>query len=616
MLSLKDQASIFITICGSVDDGKSTLMGKLLFESKVLYTDQITRLKNDTKKYSNLDTELDYSLIMDGLLSEREQGITIDIAFNYFEHNNIKYIICDTPGHQKYTKNMASATSISEAAILLINIKKGITEQTKRHLYLLSFYGIKTVAVVINKIDLVSYSEKSFNKISLALHKLLNKLEFNNVKIIPCSPINNVNVIKKSTKTKWYKGPSLIEFFKKIKPNNSINKNFILLIQQVVRNKKNKRFYLSKVVQGNIKEKDEFTIHASQEKNKIKNIFFGKKRITDSSLHKLISFTTSEESDISRGNIISKNSIDVLTSNKIRARIFWFANEPLYKGRVYLFYRSGLEVSATISNIINYFDFKKFKEKEIKKVEQNYLAEVDIELKEKISFTPFGVNQFFGSFILIDALSKETVGSGIIKSAIKVNNELFFQNLTIGHTKRALIKNQRPFVLWFTGLSGAGKTTIANILDKKLFQLKKHTYILDGDNIRSGINNDLGFSEEDRIENIRRVSETAKLFFDAGIITIVALISPFRHEREEAKNKIEKNRFFEIFINTPLKLVNLRDPKNLYKKARIGENKNMIGVKISYEPPTNPFIEIKTEETSAEEAANLIIKKLKKINLI
>ncbi len=605
-----------LIICGSVDDGKSSLIGKLIFELNALYKDQVISLEQDTKKYSNLKNQIDYSLIMDGLISEREQAITIDIAFKSLTINKVRYNICDSPGHLQYTKNMAAAASICDVAILLVNAKKGITVQTRRHLYLLSLFKIKSLAVIVNKIDLINYSKAYFLKISDQLNNLLTNLNFEKCEIIPCSATKNINILKKSLKTKWYDGATLLDFLLNLKDYSNTNATLYSIVQGVVRNNKNVRYYLCSMINGVLKEKSDIFIFPSKEKNRVKNIFSGKKNIKNSKFTNAISFTTNKETDISRGNIISNNKKSVTVSNKFLARIIWTGEEELYDQRVYYFYRTGFLSDVYISKPFKKINFNSFSFNTANIIKKNDICEIELNLIKKLSFTSYEENKFLGSFILVDKMTKETLGAGVILNSLEplVINPI--QRFNLSKKDRSIIKKQTPFVLWFTGISGSGKTTIASIVEVLLNKLNKHTYILDGDNIRNKISKDLSFTKEDRIENIRRVSEMAKLFVDAGIITIVALISPFKAERHQAKSKFEKNEFFEIFINTSLETTMKRDPKKLYEKTIKGEVKNMTSISSPYEPPEKPFIEIKTEEISAQDAAKNIVSKLRSINAI
>ena len=608
--------AIKLVICGSVDDGKSTLIGRLLFETNNIYKDQIKALSKDTKKYSSTKKEFDYSLIMDGLLSEREQGITIDVAFKYFDYKNTRFTICDSPGHEEYTRNMASAASICNSAILLIDAKKGITKQTKRHLYLLSIFNVENLAIVINKMDLFNYSEKVFLKIQNKLDKLLKKTNFKYLELIPSSAIENINIVKKSKKVSWYKGACLVKFLNNLREYKKTNNQFIMPVQYVLRNNKNQRYYSGKVTNGNLKKNDEITIYPSMEKNKIKEIYSGNIKINNTLYNKSISFTTTKETDLSRGSFIAKEDNNIFSSSSLLVKLIVIDTENLYLGRIYSFYRAGLLCDLKIDKIVRKFDFNNFSYTKANTIEKNNIIEVEVSLTENFFHTQYIHNKNLGSFVIIDKITKKIVSAGIILSTLKTNNITKKVKTLVTKKERAKIKNQMPFVLWFTGISGAGKTTIANLVESTLYEANKHTYILDGDNLRVGINKDLGFRAQDRIENIRRTAEIAKLFIDSGIITIVALISPFKAERNEARKSFNNKQFFEIFIDTPIEIAAKRDPKKLYKKANLGKINHMTGITSPYEKPTNPFITIKTEKTSAKEAAIYIIKKLKEVNVL
>ena len=603
----------FIT-CGSVDDGKSTLLGRLLFETKNIFDDQMSLLTSDKKKNDN---KIDFSLLLDGLSSEREQGITIDVAYRFFNTAKRKFIIADSPGHFQYTRNMVTAASSSELAIILIDARKGISQQTKRHSLLCMLLGIKGFILAINKMDLIKFSEKKYNSILKNYSIFSQEIGIKKFIPIPISALNGDNLISKSTKMPWYKGETLLHNLENF-PNNNINpkdkSEFIMPVQLVNKNSNNGRTYSGKIIEGTLKVNDIIRILPSNTKNKITKI------LTDNSKNKFyknesITIQLKYEHDCTRGDVLCKEKSNVNFSDQFNITLIWMDSYNLISGKQYILKIGTKTVLCRIQEIKNKVDIETFKKLSTKTLTMNEIGECVLFTNEVISFTKYIENKELGGFILIDRDNHRTVGAGLINFSLNRSKNLFLHKTSVDSTQRALIKNQQPLVIWLTGLSGSGKSTIANLIEKKLILRKFHSYLLDGDNIRLGLNKDLGFTEPDRAENIRRISETAKLFNDAGLIVITAFISPFKNERQMAKDIIGREKFIEVFVDTPLSLAEKRDPKGLYKKARKGLLKNFTGIDSPYELPISPDIHVKTDKTSAEDASTIIFEYiLKKMN--
>ena len=599
----------FIT-CGSVDDGKSTLMGRMLFENKSIFNDQLEELKSASLKYTK-SQEIDYSMLLDGLSSEREQKITIDVAYRYFQTKKRKFIVADSPGHEQYTRNMVTGASNSDLAIILINAKKGIVEQTVRHSFICSLLRIKNIIIAVNKMDKVNFSNKIFNDIKEKYLKLIQEYEFEKVDIIPISALYGYNIIKKSKKLNWYKGPSLLSILENTKISDSYNKDFLLPIQLVQTNKSNKRRYLGTLRNGKIKIKDKLIILPSFEKPVVKKIFANNKKVTQAIGGEAISIEFDKEVDLSRGDILVKSMNNFMLSDSFTANLIWMDSTPAFIGRLYNIKIGHVTLSAQIVKIYFRNNMQSFSKESTLKLKANDIASVEIQLEKKVPSTIFKVNKMMGSFILIDRVNKNTIGIGMIEQQSSLPKNIFYSSGFISKKLRNISNGHKSKVIWFTGLSGAGKSTLAKVLEKKLFNDGIRTFILDGDNLRTGINKNLGFSENDRIENIRRVSEISKLMIDAGVLVLVCLISPFENERKTAKKLFKKGDFLEVFVKASLKVLEKRDVKGLYKKARLGKIKNFTGISSPYEVPADPDITIDTEAKKIEECVNILYKKIK-----
>ena len=607
---LKSQASLnllrFIT-CGSVDDGKSTLIGRMLYESQMIFDDQVASLKNDSKKYGTQGENIDFALLVDGLSAEREQGITIDVAYRFFSSSKRKFIVADTPGHEQYTRNMATGASTAELAILLVDARNGILTQTKRHSFIVSLLGIKNIVLAINKMDLVNYDKNIYEKISSEYKLFSKKLNFENIQSIPISALKGDNIHKKSKYMKWYNDKTLFDYLETTKTKIQSSDSFVLPVQNVNRPNLNFRGYSGTIAEGKIRKGDELISLPSNQKVKVKDIFVGERSLKTAHLKQSVTLTIDKEIDTSRGDILCSKNSTVDMADQFNMNVIWMSEDKGFTGRTYLAKIHNISTSIKIMNIKKIYDVNTLEFTAGNELKLNDVAEISISFNKTVPFSTFKENKILGSFIIIDPINNQTMGMGMINFSLRRSQNIQLQNLTINKNLREKINGHKGQVLWMTGLSGSGKSTIANELEKILYSQGKKTYILDGDNIRHGLNKDLGFTDKDRVENIRRVAEVAKLMCDAGLIVITAFISPFRLEREMARSLFEKNDFKEIYISTPLKVAEKRDPKGLYKKARQGKIPNFTGIDSIYEKPTNPDLEIDTSKVSLSKAVKKIL---------
>ena len=607
---LKSQASLnllrFIT-CGSVDDGKSTLIGRMLYESQMIFDDQVASLKNDSKKYGTQGENIDFALLVDGLSAEREQGITIDVAYRFFSSSKRKFIVADTPGHEQYTRNMATGASTAELAILLVDARNGILTQTKRHSFIVSLLGIKNIILAINKMDLVNYDKNIYEKISSEYKLFSKKLNFKNIQSIPISALKGDNIHKKSKYMKWYNDKTLFDYLETTKTKIQSSDSFVLPVQSVNRPNLNFRGYSGTIAEGKIRKGDELISLPSNQKVKVKDIFVGERSLKTANLKQSITLTIDKEIDTSRGDILCSKNSTVDMADQFNVNVIWMSEDKGFTGRTYLAKIHNISTSIKIMNIKKIYDVNTLEFTAGNELKLNDVAEISISFNKTVPFSTFKENKILGSLIIIDPINNQTIGMGMINFSLRRSQNIQLQNLTINKNLREKINGHKGQVLWMTGLSGSGKSTIANEVEKILYSQGKKTYILDGDNIRHGLNKDLGFTDKDRVENIRRVAEVAKLMCDAGLIVITAFISPFRLEREMARSLFEKNDFKEIYISTPLKVAEKRDPKGLYKKARQGKIPNFTGIDSIYEKPTNPDLEIDTSKVSLSKAVKKIL---------
>jgi len=610
---LKKKNIVKILTCGSVDDGKSTFIGRLLKDTNSILLDQKETLKSLSKKFGTQGKEIDYALLVDGLESEREQGITIDVAYRYLNIKNTRYILADSPGHEQYTRNVITAASNCHVAIVLVDAKKGLSQQTFRHIRILSLIGIKHLILAINKMDLVKYDQNIFSEIENKFFSFSKKLNFTSLKCIPISALRGDNIFLKSKKLKWYKGPSVFNYIEKLnffKDKEKIKDNFYYPVQLVQRKAANSRLYFGDVYSGSVKKNQTVYILPSKEITKVKNIYYLDRKIKKVDKGMSVAIELNNSVDVSRGDVISVNTSFLNVADQFQAKIFITNNISLSKGREYIIRIHNKETKIQILNIKNKIDIDSGNELSANKLIRNDIGTIEFKSFERLVCSNFENDKKISVFILIDPETYETIAAGTISFSLRRSDNIFLQKTKVNQLDRSKLLNQKPVCLWLTGLSGSGKTTIAVALEKKLNQLGKLTYILDGDNIRLGINKDLGFLEKDRIENIRRISEIAKLIVDCGIIVIVAVISPFAKDRVIARSLFKNKEFIEIFVNTPKEVCEKRDTKGLYKKYKKGLIKNFTGQDSVYEKPINPELEFDTNKEKLEDIVNQIIKNL------
>ena len=598
-----------ILTCGSVDDGKSTLLGRLLFDSQNIFLDQMDQAKIESEKYGTQGKEIDLALLVDGLQAEREQGITIDVAYRYFETSNCKFIVADTPGHEQYTRNMATGASNSDVAIILIDAQKGVLEQTRRHSFIVSLLGIKHIVVAINKMDLVNYNENVFETIRDEYKELISNFTFTTINFIPLSALKGDNIFSKFENTNWYKGPTLIEALEKTDVlDSSRNNKFSFPVQWVNRSSANFRGYSGTITDGKISTGELITTTSSNKQISVKNIYGPQGELSEAYSGQAITLTLSDELDISRGDIILSTKNDqIIKADQFASHLIWMDQESMLPERNYIFRFNNSYINGKITDLVHSINVNSFEEVASKKLNLNDIAYCKVAIDKMHGISSYSNNQKLGSFVIIDPYNNKTIGVGMIDHALRRSSNISWHEMSINKKTRSELNSQKPCVVWFTGLSGSGKSTIANILEQKLHTAGKRTYLLDGDNVRHGLNKDLGFTDTDRVENIRRVAEVSKLMVDAGLITLVSFISPFKSERQMAKDLLSSDEFFEIFVSTSLEECEKRDPKGLYKKARAGELKNFTGIDSSYEEPENPDLVLDTNSTNAEELADQII---------
>ena len=598
----------FIT-CGSVDDGKSTLIGRMLYESQMLFDDQLSALKSDSKKIGTQGNEIDFALLVDGLAAEREQGITIDVAYRFFSTDKRKYIVADTPGHEEYTRNMATGASTADVAIILIDAKQGVLTQTRRHSFIVSMVGVKKVLLAVNKLDLVDYSEEVYRQIvSDYSYFAESALNIDSITAIPISALLGDNVVERSEKTPWYTGETIMEYLENIEVRNQRKQaSFRMPVQWVNRPNSNFRGFSGLIASGETKIGDKVRLHPGGKESSIASIVTWGGELQQASVGQSVTITLNDEIDVSRGDTIAVSTDPCGESDQFQSRILWMSDNPMIPGRQYIFKSNTQTTTLTLGKLKHRIDVNTLNHLPAKTLELNEIGVCNISLDKRIAFDPYDDNRTMGGFIVIDRLSNNTVGMGLIDFALRRSENIHWQKMDVSKESRAEQKSQAAKIIWFTGLSGSGKSSIANILEKKLQALGKHTITLDGDNMRHGLNRDLGFTTADRVENIRRVGEVAKLMVNSGLICITSFISPFESERKMARSLVSENEFIEVYIDTPLSVCEERDVKGLYAKARSGKIPNFTGISSPYESPENPEIRIDTTKLSAEEAANQII---------
>ena len=591
----------FIT-CGSVDDGKSTLIGRLLYETKLIFEDQLEALKLDSQKFGTQGERLDFALLVDGLQAEREQGITIDVAYRFFATPTRRFIVADTPGHEQYTRNMATGASTAQAAILLIDARKGVLTQTKRHSRIVSMLGIRHVALAINKMDLVNWSKEVFDEIELAYRRFAQDLSFETITAIPVSALEGQNVVESSqVEMPWYDGETLLNWLEIVPADQGeMNRPFVMPVQWVNRPNLDFRGFAGRIASGLVEPGDAVRISPSGAQSTVKQIVVYEELRQTGAAGQSITLVLADDVDVSRGDVIASAAHPIECADQFEADILWMSEHALLAGRPYAALVHNKSASVTITHIKYRLEINTGAHLAARTLALNEIGIVTVSFDRPVPFLPYTENKRLGAFILIDKLTNDTVGAGLIRFALRRASNVHWQALEVTKSVRAKLKHQEARCLWFTGLSGSGKSTIANLLEKRLHAEGKHTYILDGDNVRHGLNRDLGFTEADRVENIRRVAEVAKLLVDAGLIVIVAFISPYRAEREMARGLFERGEFIEIFVDTPLEECERRDVKGLYAKARRGELINFTGIDSAYEPPPAAEIHLRTVNVSPE----------------
>jgi len=597
----------FLT-CGSVDDGKSTLIGRLLYESKLIFDDQLAALEADSKKSGTQGDRIDFALLVDGLAAEREQGITIDVAYRFFSTEKRKFIVADTPGHEQYTRNMATGASTADLAVVLVDARKGVLTQTRRHSFIVSMLGVKHVVLCINKMDLTGYSQHVYNEIDEAYRAFATSLGLANVVTIPVSALEGDNVTGHSPRMPWYNGPALLEYLEGVDVESDDRaKPFRMPVQWVNRPNLDFRGFAGQIASGTIRPGDRIKALPSGRESRIARIVTQDGDLEAAVAGQSVTLTLADEIDVSRGDVIAAADNPCEVADQFEAHLLWTSKDPMLPGRPYVMKIGARTVPCTPASPKYKINVNTLEHLAAKKLELNEIAVCNLSLDSEIAFDPYSENRETGGFILIDRLSNETVGMGLLHFALRRASNIHRQAMKIDKAARAGQKNQKPAILWFTGLSGSGKSTIADLVSQKLHVMNRHTATLDGDNVRHGLNRDLGFTDVDRVENIRRVAEVSKLMVEAGLIVLTSFISPFRAERQMARALVEKEEFVEIYVDTPLEVAESRDVKGLYKKARAGQIKNFTGIDSPYEAPRAAEITVDAARLSAEEAADQII---------
>jgi bifunctional enzyme CysN/CysC len=601
----------FIT-CGSVDDGKSTLIGRLLYDSKMIFEDQLATLESDSKRMGTQGQEIDFALLVDGLAAEREQGITIDVAYRFFATEKRKFIVADCPGHEQYTRNMVTGASTADLAVILIDARKGMLVQTRRHSYLAQLLGIKNIVLAVNKMDLIAYDQAKYDAIVAEYTAFANSIGISDFTAMPISGFKGDNITERSVHMPWYAGPPLIAHLETVALDNDADqaKPLRMPVQWVNRPNLDFRGFSGQIATGIVRPGDAIRVLPSGKTSTITKIVTLDGELSEAVAGQSVTLCFADEIDCSRGDVIAAADNPPEVSDQFESTIVWMADEALVPGRAYWLKLGTQTVSATVQSPKYTINVNNMEHMAAKTLELNAIGVAEILTDKAIVFEPYANNHVLGGYILIDKITNATVAAGMLHFSLRRAQNVHWQATDVGREAHATLKNQKPKILWFTGLSGSGKSTIANEVEKTLNLLNRHTFLLDGDNIRHGLNKDLGFTETDRIENIRRVGEVAKLMADAGLIVLTAFISPFRAERDMVRAMMPEGEFVEIFVDTPIEIAEARDVKGLYKKARAGQLKNFTGIDSPYEPPENPDIRVNTVEMSPVEAAEHIVRQL------
>ncbi len=597
----------FIT-CGSVDDGKSTLIGRLLFESKAIFDDQLAALVKDSAQYGTQGTQMDLALLVDGLQAEREQGITIDVAYRFFTTQERRFVVADTPGHEQYTRNMATGASTASLAVILIDARKGVLVQTRRHSRIVAMMGIKHVVLAVNKMDLVAFDEATFNTIVADYRAFATDLCFVSLQVIPLSGLTGDNVLTPSPRMPWYSGPTLLQYLNTVDTSSARSQDvFRMPVQWVNRPNLDFRGFSGRIAAGTLQPGDVVRVLPSGVQTHVKAVLLGFDEVTAANAGDAVTITLTDEVDASRGDVLVAADAPPEVADQFEAKLLWMSEHALAPGRQYLMKHACKEVTATITAIKYREDVNSGAHLAAKMLGLNEIAMVNLSTSAPLVFEPYAINQTLGGFILVDKLTFETVGAGMIEFSLRRANNIHWQALELNKATRATQKHQTPRCIWFTGLSGSGKSTLANLLDKRLFLEGRHTYVLDGDNVRHGLNRNLGFTEADRVENIRRVAEVARLMVDAGLIVLVSFISPFESERRMARNLFDAGEFVEVFVDAPFDECARRDVKGLYAKALRGELKNFTGLDSPYEPPPSPDVHLLAAQHTPEQCVEQLL---------
>jgi bifunctional enzyme CysN/CysC len=606
----------FIT-CGSVDDGKSTLIGRLLYESHMVFEDHLAALEVDSKKLGTQGDELDFALLVDGLGAEREQGITIDVAYRFFSTETRKFIVADTPGHEQYTRNMVTGASTADAAVILVDARHGVLTQTRRHSYLVSLLGIKHVAVAINKLDLVDYSQEVFDRIEADYRAFAAEIGLDDITCIPMSALRGENITTASELTPWYSGPTLMGYLEAVQVDDDRQSGpFRMPVQWVNRPDLDFRGFAGEIVGGTVRVGDPVRVVPAGTTSTVARIVTLDGDLPEAVAGQSVTITLADEIDCSRGDVLCAADHPAPSADQFRAHLVWMSEDELLPGRAYLVKIGARTVGASISGPEFRIDVNTLEQLPAPTLRLNEIGVCDLRLDRPIAFDPYVDNRDMGGFIVIDRLTNNTVGAGMIRAALRRSHNVHWQAVEVTKSSHAALKGHRPAVVWFTGLSGAGKSTIANLVEKRLHALGVHTYLLDGDNIRHGLNKDLGFTDADRHENIRRIAEVSRLLVDAGLVVLTSFISPFRTERAMARALLDEGEFIEVHVDTPLEVAEHRDTKGLYAKARRGELPHFTGIDSPYEPPENPELRLDTTALSPEEAAEQVVEHLRARGLL
>jgi len=600
-----------VLACGSVDDGKSTLIGRLLFECGAVPDDVLAALERDSRRFGTVEGGLDYALLVDGLSAEREQGVTIDVAYRYFETPRRRFILADAPGHQQYTRNMATGASLADLAILLVDARKGLLAQTRRHAAIAALLGVRQIVLAVNKMDLVGFDQAVFDQIVAAFEAVRESLGRQSVRAIPVCARDGDNIVEPSARIAWYHGPTLLQVLEQADASGAAPGPARLPVQWVIRPDHSFRGYAGTLAGGVLQAGAKVVNALSRTEARVARIVTADGDLEQAVPGQAVTLVLDREIDASRGDVLAAAPAPE-QAEQITANVVWMDDTPLFRGRAYLLMLGTRAVVATVTEITSRVDIERLEDEPARELHLNEIGRVSIALSHPVACEPYASSRALGGFILVDRLTRNTVGAGMVTEITSARSPIYWHHLDVDQAARAALKSQRPVVLWFTGLSGAGKSTIANLVEKRLLAQGRHTMTLDGDNVRHGLNRDLGFSEADRVENIRRVAEVSKLFVEAGLIVLVSFISPYRAERMLAREAVREDEFLEIYVDTPVDECRRRDPKGLYKKADAGVIRNFTGVDAPYEEPLSPEIRLRTLEGTPEALAEQVFDELRR----